>query len=187
MFRRTPSRVCLGPCAAVVLLFVFLNAAIYIFSLFFFYIERTRPTACIRQSCFIYLPSTRYQVVMMPFFCLYTKKPLHTGVRTGFHDVISLFVCLSAVYCLHFSHCHLISRAVRGRSPQTLRVMKWASLGKRVGLASSSAVSSWPRSPCCCVFGFALSAAGVRFFRLFFLRTHTADGMYQTALPRLPF
>ena len=32
-------------------------------------------------------------------FCLWVKKSLHTGVRTGYHFLISLSVCLSVV-CL---------------------------------------------------------------------------------------
>ena len=58
LFRRTPPRVCLGYCAAVVLYCV-LNAAtlrLVVVSRFFFHIERTRPTASIvnSQPCLIY-------------------------------------------------------------------------------------------------------------------------------------
>ena len=28
-------------------------------------------------------------------YCLQAKKPLHTGVRTGCHDLITLSVCVS--------------------------------------------------------------------------------------------
>ena len=35
-------------------------------------------------------------------FCLESKKPLHTGVRTGCHYLISLSVCLSVSVCVTF-------------------------------------------------------------------------------------
>ena len=34
-------------------------------------------------------------------FCLWAKMPLHTGVRTGCHQLISLSVCLSV--CVSYS------------------------------------------------------------------------------------
>ena len=38
-------------------------------------------------------------VLMRTFLACKTKKPLHTGVRTGFHYLVSLSVCLS-LYCV---------------------------------------------------------------------------------------
>ena len=45
-------------------------------------------------------------------FCLYAKKPLHTGVRTGCHYLIGLSVCVRVTLNSSFL---LIARAVRGR------------------------------------------------------------------------
>ena len=62
------------------------------FVLFFFRFlrfERTRPTASTRQPCLMYISTSNEAV-----FCLLAKKPLHTGVRTGCHYLISLSVCL---------------------------------------------------------------------------------------------
>ena len=36
-----------------------------------------------------------FSFLMRPFFAFRAKKPLHTGVRTGCHYLISLSVCLS--------------------------------------------------------------------------------------------
>ena len=36
-------------------------------------------------------------------FCLQGKKPLHTGVRTGYHYLISLSVCLSVCLSVYLS------------------------------------------------------------------------------------
>ena len=75
---------------------------------FVFLFERTRLAASMRPPCLIYL-CTR------------------TGVRTGCHYLISLSVCLS-VYVQHSSFL-LITRAVRGRYPQTRDLWKRASMG----------------------------------------------------------
>ena len=48
--------------------------------------------------------------------CLHAKKPLHTGVCTECHSLISLSVCLSL--CVTFV-VFLVARAVRGRFSQT--------------------------------------------------------------------
>ena len=54
------------------------------------------------------------------------KEPLHTGVRTGCHYLISLSVCTCVTLNSSFL---LIATAVRGRFPQTRYVLKRASMG----------------------------------------------------------
>ena len=55
----------------------------------FFFFERTRPAASMRPPCLIYLSTSNEAV-----FSLQAKQPLHTGVRTGCHYLISLSVCV---------------------------------------------------------------------------------------------
>ena len=66
----------------------------------FFFFERTRPTASTRQplasfTSLLVMRQGRGSEATEAVFCLYAKKPLHTGVRTGCHYFISLSVCLS--------------------------------------------------------------------------------------------
>ena len=76
VFRRAPSRVGRGVRVAVYFVVCFWVGRIFIGFLFLF--------------------------LMRPFFAFRTKKPLHTGVRTGCHYLISLSVRLS-VYCLLYT------------------------------------------------------------------------------------
>ena len=49
-------------------------------------------------------------IVMRPLFAYEAKKPLHTGVRTGVHDLSSIYVCLSVCLCnirVLYTHCCL--------------------------------------------------------------------------------
>ena len=88
----------------------------FFFDLFFF--ERTRPAASMRPPCIMYVSTSNQHVFQGPFgqhhhlcgnvimrqsrdseatevvFCLGAKKPLHGVVRTGYHYLISLSVCL---------------------------------------------------------------------------------------------
>ena len=74
------------------------------FSIFVFF-EHTRPAASMRPPCLIYLSTSnearRWSEATDSVFCLLAKKPLHTGVRTGRHYLISLSVCL----CVRLSVC----------------------------------------------------------------------------------
>ena len=63
---------------------------------FLIFFERIRPAASMRPACLIYFSTSN------AIFCLQTKKPLHTGVRTGCHYLVSLFVCLSVCVCVTF-------------------------------------------------------------------------------------
>ena len=109
VFLRAPSRVGRGRRAAVDLVMCFGWGGIFpCFVFVFFFFERTRPAASMRLPCLIYLSTS-------------------TGVRTGCHYLISLSVCLS-VYVQHSSFL-LITRAVRGRYPQTRDLWKRASMG----------------------------------------------------------
>ena len=46
-------------------------------------------------------------------FCLSAKKPLHTGVRTGYHYLISLSVCVSVcVTFVVFTDCQSCTRSI---------------------------------------------------------------------------
>ena len=59
------------------------------FFLRFSFFERTRPAASMRPPCLLYFSTS----IMRQFFAFKEKKPLHTGVRTGCYDLISLSVC----------------------------------------------------------------------------------------------
>ena len=70
-----------------------------LFFRFFFLLERTRPAASMRPP----LASFSSLLLMRPFFAFRAKKPLHTGVRTGCHYLISPSVCVCLMYvCLYF-------------------------------------------------------------------------------------
>ena len=66
------------------------------FSIFFFF-ERTRPAASTRPplASFTFLLEMRQsRGSEEAVFCLWAKKPLHTGVRTGCHYLFCLSVCV---------------------------------------------------------------------------------------------
>ena len=48
---------------------------------------------------------------MRPFFAFRAKKPLHTGVRTGCHYLISLSVCVCATF-VGFTDCESCTRPI---------------------------------------------------------------------------
>ena len=54
-------------------------------------------------------------LVMRPFFAYRAKKPLHTGVRTGCHCLISLSVCLFVCNIRVFNEARPRDRSDRGR------------------------------------------------------------------------
>ena len=63
------------------------------------------------------LASFTYLLVMSPFFAYRQKKPLHTGVRTGCHYLISPSVRLSVCLCLCvtfvvFTDCESCTRPI---------------------------------------------------------------------------
>ena len=116
-------------------------------------------------------------------FCLQTKKPFHTGVRTGCHYVISLSSCLSVcVLCniRRLTDCERCTRPV-STNPGSMEACEY-------GLTTSR---RWSRSTGCCGFS---GVFWVRrdLFRAFFVvafffhRTHTACYKYEDALPHLP-
>ena len=96
------------------------------------------------------------EFIMRPFFAYKAKKPLHTGVRTGWHHLICSSFCLSYLsVCLCMCNIRrflLITRAVQGRFPRTRDLWKRASMGLQVGRVSLHAVSRWSRSSGCCGF-----------------------------------
>ena len=90
VFRRTPSRDSRGRRGAVDFLVCFECGGISCDFFSFFCFERTRPAASTKPPCLIYIYISNEAV-----FCFEAKKPLHTGVRTGCHYLISMSVCLS--------------------------------------------------------------------------------------------
>ena len=79
----------------------------FFFSPIFFF-KGTQLAASMRPPCPIYL-STGIEAV----FCLSAKKPLHTGVRTGYHYLISLSVCVSVcVTFVVFTDCQSCTRSI---------------------------------------------------------------------------
>ena len=69
-------------------------AGFRIFFPIFFFKDRTRPAASMRPPCPIFLATSNEAV-----FAFGAKEPLHTGVRTGCHYLISLSVRLSVCMC----------------------------------------------------------------------------------------
>ena len=102
VFRRTPSRGGRGRRAAVDFVVCFWVrrdsfCVCIFFPRFFFFFERTRPAASMRPRCLIYLCTSNEARARersnRAVFRLQAEKPLHTGVRTGCHYLISLCVC----------------------------------------------------------------------------------------------
>ena len=91
VFRRAPSRVGHGVRVAVYFVVCFWVGRIFIGFLFLF--------------------------LMRPFFAFRTKKPLHTGVRTGCHYLVSLFVCVCVcVTFVLFTDCESCTMPVSTNS-----------------------------------------------------------------------
>ena len=160
--------------------------------LFFLFLLRTHTASCLCQahslasfpSLLVMRQGRRSEATETVFFLptYAQKKPRHCRcvrapiVSSGVSVRLLCFVCLR---CWHYTY--LTARAVRDRFPQNPGISTKAGeeLGlQRGGLVSLQTVSSWPRSPRCCVVGglfmlcFLGNAAG--FVHLFFLRTHTA-------------
>ena len=64
-------------------------AGFRIFFPIFFFKDRTRPAASMRPPCPIFLATSNEAV-----FAFGAKEPLHTGVRTGCHYLISVLMCV---------------------------------------------------------------------------------------------
>ena len=123
-------------------------------------------------------------------FCLKVKKPLYSGVRTGFHYLSSLSVCLSVclfvcVTFVVFTDCESCTRPIftnpesmeagdHGPTHGTCLVVRCLEVVAVAGLL-------WI-SRC----GLGGADFFVFFFRFFFVRTHTACCKYEATLPHIP-
>ena len=84
--------------------------SVVVFFAIFFFFEHTRPAASMRPPCLIYLSTSNEvrprersdQGRLLPV----GKKPLHTGVRTGCHYLISLSVCPSVRLSVRMCMCN---------------------------------------------------------------------------------
>ena len=156
MVRRTPSPIVRGGRAAVGFVVCLGAAGFRSFPIFFFF-ERTWPAASMMPPCLMYLSTS-------------------TGMRTGFHYLISLSVCLSCV-CVTFvvfTHRESCGRPIStnlgsmeadkyGLTRGTCFVARCLEVVAVAGLLWIS----W------CVLGGADFFVFL-FFDFFFLRTHTA-------------
>ena len=151
----------------------------------FFFFERTRPAACIRPPCIIYLSTS-------------------TGVRTWCLNLISLSVCMSVclsvclpVYlpvCLcvcmcnirRFTHCESCTRPT-STNPGPMEASEYGLTRGTCFVARRLevlAVAGLLWIPWCILGGAEFS---VFFFSIcFFLRTYTACCIYEAALPHSP-
>ena len=77
----------------------------FVFFFRFIFFECTRPAASMRPPCLICIYTS---VTMSPFAADRAQKSRYPGVRTRFHYLISLCLCVTFVVLL-------IARAVRGR------------------------------------------------------------------------
>ena len=123
---------------------------------------------------------------MRPFFAFRAKKPLHTGVRTGCHYLISLSVCVCATF-VGFTDCESCTRPI-STNPGSMKAGEYGltrgtcffeSRLEVVAVAGLLWNSRW-------VLGGADFFAFFFFRFFFFLRTHTACRKYEAALPHLP-
>ena len=73
----------------------------FLFRLFFFF-ERTRPAAIMRPPYLIYLSTSN---------AFKAKNPLHTGVSTGCHYLISVSVCVCVTFVI-FTDCDSCTRPI---------------------------------------------------------------------------
>ena len=121
-------------------------------------------------------------------FCLQAKKPLHTGVRTGCHYLISLCACQCVCNIRRFYWLRELYEADFHKPGIYGSGRVWANawdvfsrIPSRVWRGRRAAVNfvvyfGWGE------FFFVFSV----FFRLFFLRTHTSCCKYEAILPQLP-
>ena len=99
---------------------------------------------------------------MRPFFAYRAKKPLHTGVRTGCHFLICLFVCVCVTFVV-FAECESCTRPI-STNPVSMeageygptRGARFFAVGFEVVAVAGLMWVSW------CVFG------GAGFFLVFF-------------------
>ena len=120
-------------------------------------------------------------------FAYRAQKPLHTGVRTGLHYLISLPVCLPVCMCnfmvlTDYESCtrpmSIYLASMEASECELTRGTCCVARRLEVVAVAGLLWISW------CVLG----AAGFRYlFSFFFLRTHTACCKYEAALPHLPF
>ena len=137
----------------------------------FFFFERTRPAASMRRPCLIYISTS-------------------TGVRTGYHYLISLSVCLSVSVCVTFvvfTECESCTRPI-STNPGSMETGEYGLTRGKCFLACGlelDAVAgllwiSW------CVLGEA-EYFSVFFFPIFFwFRTHTTCCKCEATSPYLP-
>ena len=119
----------------------------------FLYFERTRPAASMRLSCLIHLSTS-------------------TGVRTGCHYLISLYVYVTFVV---FTDCDSCTRPISS-NPGSMEADEYgltrgtSFVTRRLELVAVTGLLwiLW------CVLGAADFFVLFCFFRFFFLRTHTA-------------
>ena len=86
------------------------------FSPFFILRTRTRPAASVRPPSVIYLSTSnearpKERSDRGCFFAYRAKNPFHTGVRTGFHYLICLSICL-CVTIVDFTGCESCTRPI---------------------------------------------------------------------------
>ena len=144
----------------------------FLFRLFFFF-ERTRPAAIMRPPYLIYLSTSN---------AFKAKNPLHTGVSTGCHYLISVSVCVCVTFVI-FTDCESCTRPI-STNPVPIEAGEY---GLTCGTWFSRAVSRWSRSLTCCGFRGVFRVGGIfAFFFRSLLRTHTACCNYEAALPHLP-
>ena len=198
MFRRTPSRVDRGRRVAVDFVVCFGCGGFFrdFFFRVFFSFERTRPAASMSPPCLICL-STSHEARPKERsdrgrFLLIGRKPLHTGVRTGFRYLISLSVCLSVSVCVVcvtfvvFTDCGSCTRPISTNSG-SMEACEYGLtrgtcfLARRLEVVAIAGLLwiSW------CILGGA-DFFVFFYFRFFFLRTHTAYCKYEAPLPHLP-
>ena len=162
--------------------------------------ERTGPAASMRPACVIYLyisnkarPMERSdrgyslpignKISSYRFFLPIDKKPLHTGVRTGCHFLISLNrppVCVCETFVV-FTDCESCTMPI-SKIPKSMEAAGYGLthgacfVARRPEVVAIAGLLwiSW------CFLG------GVDFFVFFLLRTHTACRKYKAALPHLP-
>ena len=87
-----------------------------VFCRFCFFFERTRPAVSMRPPCLIYLSTSnearpKERSDRGCFFAYRAKNPFHTGVRTGFHYLICLSICL-CVTIVDFTGCESCTRPI---------------------------------------------------------------------------
>ena len=121
---------------------------------------------------------------MRPFFAVRAKKPLHTGVRTGCHHLISLVCLCACATFVVFTDCESCTRPI-STNPGSMEAGEYGLTRGTCFVASHLEVS-----PGCCgfrgVFWVRRFFSYVFFFSFIFVRKRTACCKYEAALPYLP-